>query len=241
MKPLLIGMLLLLSGDSLAQESLDREEQKKLQYGFSLLPDFSYRSLKSDSDSDSDQNKFIINSRNEMEIGTISLSGGLNILFKISEHLSLETGVLYAQRGYQTKEIDAFIMVYTPDIPEKVKFVYRYHYVDIPINASVTLGKKKVRFVGGLGVSANIFVAQTTISYSVFTNQTLKDRSTSYSGIRRFNLSTHAFAGASVHINERSVFRIEPTLRFNAFKVVDAPIAERLWNTGIHARYFFTF
>jgi len=156
-------------------QTTDNETSKFL-VGFVFSPDYCYRFLKPDSDE-----KWVAEDRDLMEIPKFGFTTGASLLFKHSEHLTLETGLLYSDKGYKTKFYANFIYnTSDPSIPTSIKYIYHYHYLDIPIKANYNLFSKKFKFFISGGISVNVFLGQKTLDIYEFSDGHSEERSWSY-------------------------------------------------------------
>ena len=108
---------------------------------------------------------------------------GFNINHKVNNILSLSLGLLFTDLGYKdhlykTNEFIVFdtlqrkyINKIDPNSPSNIKFIYNYHYLEIPVNIQYNLYKqnKLSCFVSG-GISLNYLIYSTTISDNYYDN-----------------------------------------------------------------------
>lgn len=214
------------------------------QIGINTSLDVGYRTLKN-KDGSSIGNT-ILDFRNENEIPKIGFTTGMNILFNIKKNISVEAGIQYSNKGYQTKLYEANFI--TPDgggedplLPDKLKYIYNYHYMDIPLKANLTFGKNKLRFISSLGLTTNVFIKETQTSIQVYSNRTERNTVPTNIEYKRFNLSPTISAGIDYKLNNRMNLRIEPTFRYGVLKIIDASVTGYLFNGGLNIGYYFGF
>jgi len=207
------------------------------QFGCSFSGDYGYRKLY-----DTNGNLgSVVEGRNEQETPKYSYTTGVNALYNFNDQIALGFGVLYSNKGYKM-EIDnlTFSSGEQTEIV-KLKTLYNMQYIDVPVNVNMSLGNKKIRFVGAAGIVANFFIGETdrTIIYfqdrrEYFTNSPDYD-------FNKVNLTATVSAGISYQMNESTTLRLEPTFRYGLTKIMDAPISATLFSAGLNLSYFTSF
>jgi hypothetical protein len=148
MKHLLLFILTIAAFSSKGQDrpkETQTSDFRKVQIGINVSPDICYRTLKNnDGSSTSD---LIMKLDNENQTAKVGYTAGLNVCFSINKFFGLETGIQFSNKGYQTKFTDLiFEQPENSSLPDKAKFIYNFHCIDIPIKANFTIGEKKIRF-----------------------------------------------------------------------------------------------
>jgi len=213
-------------------------EFKRVQIGFNVSPDICYRTLKNTNGSSlSDSN---IEQRNNRETIKLGYTAGLNVCFNINKSIGLKTGVQYSNKGYQTKFQDLIFEQPDPSLPNKVKFIYNFHYIDIPVKANFTIGnKKRFSFFTSAGIITNILIKESQTVVSEYSDRTdRKIESTNY-GYNKLNISPAISIGVDYKINTKMNLRIEPTFRYGVLKLIDASVTTYLYSGGININYYF--
>jgi hypothetical protein len=242
MKKVIIFMLTLISLNSYGQDNTATTDFKRVQIGVNVSTDIAYRTLQNNEGSQSMAHR--IDSYNDIEIPKISYTAGANVSFNINKLLSLETGVQYSNKGYQTKmlAIPFETLVYDPNTPTaEGKMIYDYHYIDIPVKANFTIGQNKVRFFSSIGLTANILIDATQSSIIVAQNETTKYKHDTNYGYNKLNISPTISVGIDYKINNNMNLRIEPTFRYGILSIIDAPIQGYLYNGGLNVSYYVGF
>lgn len=239
MKHLTIFLLTLTALSSYGQDNVKLENIsnfKRVQIGINVSPDICFRTFKNiDGSSFGD---FIVNEYNKIETIKISYSAGLNVCFNIKKFVSLETGIQYSNKGFQTKFIDLGIGPQDPSLPEKLKMIYSYHYIDIPVKVNFTIGKKKVRFFTSVGVTTNIFIKETQIGVLVYSDRTDRKTSSTNTDYNNVNISPTISVGIDYKMNNRMNLRVEPTFRYGVLKLTDTPTTDYLYSGGLNISYY---
>jgi len=212
---------------------------KRIQIGINISPDICYRTLKNNSGSSTGD--LYIKLYNENETVKVGYTAGLNICFNIKKFFGLETGIQYSNKGYQTKLIDLIFGQPVPSSPNKGKFIYNFHYIDIPLKANFTIGKKKVRFFTSVGVTANIFIKGTQTSVLVYSDRSDKKTNPTNFDYKKLNISPAISVGIDYKINNRMNLRVEPTFRYGVLKIIDTSVTGYLYNAGLNMSYYIGF
>jgi len=205
--------------------------------GFIFSPDYCYRTLKPDA-----IDKWIADNRDSMEIPKFGFTTGASLLYKVSEHFTFETGLQYSDKGEKTKWFSDFIYN-TPDpsIPTRIKYIVHYYYLDIPVKVNYYLLTKRLKYFISGGVSANIFLGQTTTSIGEFSDGHTEERPSSHglSAASTINIAIIAGMGIQYSLNEKLSLRIEPTYRRSLTAFVNAPIKGYLYSTGVNLALYY--
>lgn len=239
---LLISLIAIISSfNTFGQNALNNnqfQEPKRFFIGFSFSTDYDFRSLKNKDGSSS--SSFVLANRNNFEIGKIGYTTGVNFLMNFTAHVGLETGVQYSNKGYKTKN-NAFIYQ-QPDssLPLKGKFIYKFHYIDIPLKINFTSGKNKFRFISSAGLIANIFVKETQqATYEYASGQTIKKSTSAKAGFKTLDISPLISIGILYKLNNKSFLKAEPTFRYGIINITDTPVTDYLWNAGLNIGYYY--
>jgi len=221
-------------------QSADSTRVKWFGIGFNFSPDYSYRILKPTT-----QSKWIADLRDTLEIPKFGYTTGLNLLFRVSRNITLETGLQYSNKGEKTKTYPLlFINPNSPQEPtvtQDVSFVYSYNYLDIPIKANFFLINKKFKLFLSGGISNNLLLFSTsksTITFSPGNSSTSTViTSTKYSTV---NMAVLAGFGIEHHLNSRCSLRLEPIYRRSLRSIIDAPIESYLYSVGMNFGLYFS-
>lgn len=202
---------------------------KKIQIGFNISPDVCYRTIVGSTNTET-----IEEYRNELDIPKISYTTSVNILYNIKNYFSIETGIQYSNKGYQTKDVELTSTEPDPNVPEKVKTIYNFHYLDIPLKTNFIFGENKIRLIASVGVNVGFLVNDSQTNILFFSDKT--DRTTSPIGqeFRKVNLSPFLSLGADYKINEKMNLRLEPIFRYGLLKTTETPLTDRLYSVGLN-------
>ncbi len=240
MKHLTIILLTLTAFSSYGQDKTKETSSsdfKRVQIGVNISPDICFRTLKNNDGSSTGD--LVVKLNNENETIKVGYTAGLNVCFNIKKFIGLETGIQYSNKGYQTKFNDLIFGQPDPSAPNKAKFIYNFHYIDIPVKANFTIGKKKVRFFTSVGVTPNIFIKETSTSVLVYSDRTDRKTSPTNYDFKKVNISPTISVGIDWKINSRMNLRVEPTFRYGVLNIIDAPVTDYLYSGGLNISYYF--
>ena len=217
----------------------DATTKIKLSLGLSFSPDYCYRTLKPDAGS-----KWIAEARDTFEIPTFGYTAGLILNLKITKRISLETGLLFSDRGERTKKMTLYPLdtlgQLNSTIPTKITYFYHYLYLEIPCKINYCLLNRRMKiFISG-GISPSIFLTQRTKSIAEYFDEHTNTRSTnSNSDFRIFGLSFTGSVGFSYDLTSKFFLTIEPTYRRSIISIVDAPIRGYMYSIGLNTGLYY--
>ncbi|MHB8259255.1 MAG: hypothetical protein ACYDCN_06785 [Bacteroidia bacterium] len=223
MKRILFIALLFCIKQTKAQDSTQviTQKNKRVFIGVNFSPDYCSGIFKDP----------VVNTLGLKAIPKFGYTSGINIFCIITKHLSIETGVQYSKKEFDVKTD----LTFGDRIDRRRGFVYNtgennaniYNYLDIPLKANFTFGKKRIRFISSIGVTTNLFLNATSYSFFVGNNN------------NRINLSPTISCGIDFKIKNRMCLRIEPTLRYGILKVSNDLATLYIWNAGLNISYYF--
>ena len=189
-------------------------------------------------------------SDNQMDAPKFGFTSGIAFCCNFSKRLGIETGIQYSNKGFRTKE-DALIFGGAPprrgstSILPPIKsghFVYNYHYIDIPLKVHFVLGKKRVRFVGGIGICTNIFIAANNVFVGKeYDGKTIRisSKGSYFNNYNEINFSPVVSLGVDYKINKKTNLRVEPSFKYALLPTQNSPITAYLWSGGLNISYYF--
>lgn len=218
--------------------------QSKMSYDFVVASGYSFRSLIADNDTA----KLIIKGRNSVEKPYIALKGGLAANYNLNQ-FSVGLGIFLSKKTYKLIPQTNYIIPYNLDPLygnngtnntslvrlDEIFFTYNYYYCDIPLTIRYNLINKKSKFYIFSGVETNIYVSsnnKTVIKYTGGSKRKSTDKNKSE--MNAFNLSYVGGIGFQYFLNDKLGIKIEPYYDRNLFSIIDAPVKEYLYATGIN-------
>ncbi len=211
-------------------------QRHKLQIGLNVSPDLCYRTPRNN-DGDPTTDLFI-ELINKNELFKAGYTAGLNVCYNKNNSFGFETGIQYANKGIKTKIRNLYPLQPDPFSPEKVRNVYSYHCIDVPLKVNYTTGKKKFQLITSLGLTTNIYIRQTNTSYYFYPGRTEKVIQAISSDINRVNVSAAISVGLNYRMNDKNSLRIEPSFRHVFIKRNYTPIGYYLFSSGLNIGYY---
>jgi hypothetical protein len=180
-----------------------------------------------------------------MEIPKVGYTIGVGLSCAIKKHFSIEIGVNYSNKGYQTVYQDIFIapsQVPDPAIPLRFKSRYNFSYVDVPLIAHFQFGKKRLSFIASTGVAANLFLFEKAITVKDFGDGNVKkDKGLSNYIYNPINISPMISLGCNLKIGKNVTLKLEPVFRYGVLQIINNPVTGHLWNVGLNIGGYFCF
>jgi len=235
MKAITFLLSIVLTANLFGQETTTAEF-KKIQLGINISPDYCFRTLNNGSSID--------------ETGKLGYTAGLNMNYNFNKNIGIGLGIHYSIKGYKTSMnalsygdmIDPnYGFIYDPShTGANIKYIYNFHYLDIPLKVNFVTGKKKIRFITSVGLTTNVFIKETATRVIEYQDGT-HNRKTHVSNYNynTINLSPTASFGIDWKLNSKNNLRIEPTFRYGVLKIINAPVTGYLWNAGLNVSYYF--
>lgn len=211
---------------------------KGFQIGVNFSPDICFRTLKNNDGSASSES--IIRLNNQYEKIKVGYTAGINVRYAVKKNIGIESGIQYSNKGYQTKVKDLVYGQPEPSAPSRVKVIYNFHYIDIPVRATLIAGEKKLRFIAGVGLTANILIKETQKSVLWYSDRREKRYSPTNFPYKTVNITPTISAGIDYKISDQMNVRIEPTLRYGILKIIDTPVTGYLYSGGLNISYFYS-
>ena len=253
MKRILFFLVILPFFTLQSQETKKQTAKHNISIGFNFSPDYSYRSLHNKNGNQSGD--AVKKTRNDMEVAKFGYSTGLNICFAGSGRMSIETGVQYSSKGYQTKNYDLVYGGPDPTAPVKAQSVYFYQYIGIPLRAKLTLGrgyirvpiKKRtpgndnLRFLLSAGFMTNFLVnIKHALTFEYADGRKEEHKVATADDFKKIDISPMISAGIDCGISNKIRFTAEPTFRYGIINTKDAPLTESLWSIGLNLGIYYS-
>jgi len=173
-------------------------------------------------------------------------SVGLNFCYIVSKRINIETSIQYSNKGYVTPLTFGDMIdrrrgfVYNTSPIKDLRYISTFHYLDIPLKVNFVFGKKRTRFIAGLGLITNLLFKSTdTFSGQKADGISFKNSSTVTNEYNRVNLSPMISCGLNYKINDKMFFKIEPIFRCGITPTTHFPFKEYLWSAGLNLSWYF--
>ena len=174
-----------------------------------------------------------------MEIAKFGYSTGFNLVYRIKNNFTIESGILFSDKGEKTKK---YSLENSPsgNLPISNMDIHHYIYLDIPFKANYYVLTGKLKLFITAGVSANIFLTQKNTSVLGYSDRaTEKQTSKINSGLSKINFSFIAGIGIDCPITKKINFKIQPVYRRSINSIIDAPIKSYLYSAGLNLGVFY--
>lgn len=223
-------LFFLLSLSSFAKDSTT-VEFKRFVFGTHASPDYCYRILKVTAPNSA--TTAISENRNKNEIPMLGYTVGADLSYFIEERIAISLGVNYSRKGYINESI--YLTDQNGIIIGNGSFKYNYNYVELPLKASVILGKKRVRFTCSVAVTSSFLLYEQTDSKFEYNDGTkvISKGKPNYI-YNPFNLFLTESMGIDCKLGKKMGVKIEPTYSYGMLQTIDAPITEYLWSYGFN-------
>lgn len=213
-------------------------KNRKFFIGVNFSPDYCYRYItKNDNSIANDQWTRIKNLEDSIYKPTFGYTTGLNLVYRIKQRLSVETGIQYSRKGYKTIPI---LTVYDFNLnPEKATNYIYFHYLDIPLKANLSFLKSKLQIVTSFGTVLNYLlqVSSRTVPETPTASFQTQTHISKYS-YNKINLSPTVSAGLKYNINDKINLRAEPTFSYGLLNTDSKSYAfTHLWTTGLNLSF----
>ena len=257
MKKLLILLLIFGSISAKSQDILPQQseaQKSRFSIGAYFSPDAADIYLQSTDNKQSTED--FIENRNSRETMKFGYTTGLSVVYLLNEKFSLETGLEYSNKGYQTKKVGlnfgvgqglsnpprGFVFDEGSETATDVRFVYHYQYAGIPVKLNYTVGNGKWRFISSIGLTAEYLMraSSTTVLY-YDEERPNRENDIDDQDYNTFNLSPSISAGVDYQLNPRMSLRAMPTFRAGLLKIMDdTPVTGYLYSAGVQLGWYMT-
>ena len=228
--------------ESASAQDSTASSTKKWYIGITASPDLCYRSIFKTADADEST---FFKSREKNDGIKFGYTAGFHVGYKFLKCLSLETGVLYSNKGYTGglffgDQIDpryGFVYNTTSNI-KKIEFRNNYNYIDVPISVYYQCSKKKVGFIAYLGATLNFYVnGNHTLVTSYKEGGTERKNIDLIGDVNKFNVSPSVGAGIFYSLSKVSSISMIPSFSYGLIEITNDPFSTKLWNAGLNVKY----
>jgi hypothetical protein len=225
MKKSLLIILILSTSLSFGQNksSLSENTSKGFQLGLTASPDYCFRTMP-----------------NYFEVPKLGYTFGLNTAYQFNQFFSLETGLHYSNKGTQTSMLDLVFIQPEPLVPNQAKYIYNYHFIDIPLKANFTLGSRKIRFFTSVGLTTNFFIKETQTNVYVYSDRTeINTISPNFTDFRKVNFTPTLSTGIDWSLHPNVNLRVEPNFQYSVFTLTKTPSTGNLFSAGLKMSVYY--
>lgn len=222
-------------------------KHSKWMFGFNLGAMSAYRQLVSDGSLPGDIAKQL---RTGTEKPKAAISLGFGIDFSLSGRIRISTGFFYTDPGEQDDWTTILYGLNPPKQtdPARIKLIYSYKYVGIPVSAAYCFVRKKWKIYAEAGLSTEMYLHTTERMIKELVNGSRKASKHNYTkGPFGESFTPLSFAynlgiGLERDISKRKiVLRLQPFYKAYLTKVIQDKVAlnERLQNLGLNVGVFY--
>lgn len=235
-KPLTFLLFALLTFSAIVQA---QNSTNKLQVGLNISPDICYRNIFITEGMVSDQTTAVINLRNSAEKPKLSYSGGLSVVYQHNPKLSFQAGLNYANLGYKS-EIAGFIGPVEEDFPLSAKYIYNFHYLEVPTKVNFIFGENRLKYTVGAGLSSAYLMETKNTVVSYYADSTTREHNQNQDPYKPFNLFATFNVGLLYQLSNKWQLKFEPTFRYGLLRTSDTPVSGCLYNFGLSSGIYLT-
>ena len=207
--------------------------------GFTFSPDYSYRILVPDAETES-----LAEFLDLSETPKFGFTTGFNYALKLNKRFTLEASILYAEKGEKLK-LESTVLPTNPDDPiTTVIFLSRTHYLylDVPVKLNYFITTKKVKFFVSGAISPNFFLTQKNSFRAIYENEKLPiSRGFGDNGFSRINLAFTAGLGLMYDLSDKFYLKVEPTYRRSITSIISGPLEGYLYSVGLNTGFYYNF
>jgi hypothetical protein len=205
---------------------------RKFQISATFSPNVAFRTLKAIEEINPIVN--LKTERDEIETPRFGYQCGVRFGYYFIKNVGIETGVLYARKGYQSK--------WQEDSDNTItEWRYRQNFecIDVPLLINFRSNHGKVRFIANIGIIFNHLVRDNAVSDVKYTNETIGKFTRPGQGTyKSFNLSGTVGFGLDIPFASRLGFQIKPNFRYGFLKIIEAPLTGFVWDAGLELRFY---
>lgn len=225
----------------------DSLKTRKLAIGLTFSPDYCYRILQA---AVPDKVVFV-KMYNDLEVAKFGFTSGINLAFNISKRVVVEAAILFADKGYRTKEQTYVffspigkpgIIDTNPDLPEKGRFIYNYNYIDVPLKINYYILTQKLKWYVTAAIAPAIFINSTITSHVRYRDGHFKSKTSSTTSSTKctpINWTGLIGIGCSYNLSSRLYFKLEPTYRRSLTPINKYQFKEYLYSAGLTTGIFY--
>jgi len=223
-------------------QDLSPTKERKFFIGANFSPDLCYRHITiNEAVISNNQWPYIKSIQDSIYIPTFGYTTGLNVYYQFKNWFSIETGIQFSRKGYQTIPI---LTKYNHNQDAEIATNYLYFdYLDLPLRVNFTSSKSKVQLIASVGTVFNFLLQARMKSVPEKPTDDFQTQTeVSKYPYNKFNVSPMASLGLKFNINDRINLRVEPTLRYGLLSTVKNSFAfTYLWTTGLNVSFNYGF
>lgn len=245
MKNSIFIFFLAISLHTFSQEDSLQVDTKKVSFGISYSPNYSYRVQVDDGTT---MYSDVLYLGKDSEIGQFGHTINFDFRVFLAKQHKLNIGLQVSNEGYKAVNDNLKFgdvidprrgFVYPTAGISGLTFNYKFHYGGLNIGLKSSYGNKAVRFNHAIGIVPKFLISGSAIGELSVENQptsTIDFRKTN--DFNRFNLEGYISVGGEWEFKKNRIIEFAPTFRYNLIKTSDDSFTSNLWNIGVRLGFF---
>lgn len=230
-----------LSSQEVINPEIEKYQKSKWSVGVNYSQNYCYRFYLTDKETLKD----IIEIYDGYQLPDFGYNTGINVLYKLTEKLSFESGIKLHVNGERTKYSDSLRWPEGGTDPKyenllRTKFHLRDQFFEVPLKVNYYFKRSKVSFFGSGGIIPTYIFCNKSTTYLYFTDRTEIRKSKSYwRGGNNISLTLSLSAGMDIDLFNDFILRIEPSFRSVIFPLNDFDIKRYDYSGGLNLGFFY--
>jgi hypothetical protein len=181
-------------------------------------------------------NQTIIDIRDSTETGKLAYSAAIGINYKLCEKLMIETGIVFNNKGEQSKKIDLGNSFAQLNFPVYASYINSFYFIGIPLKANYILlnRKAKIFLTGGLN-SSILIKAVKNVQLEYTSKQTENSKSNiDLSVFNKFQLSLFGGVGIQTMLDKNTSITITPLFTHTINSLTPSALKTHYYSLGLN-------
>jgi len=170
------------------------------------------------------------NISDSIESPTLTTSSAVKLQFNLSEKISLRTGIIYAQKGYQYK---------SGSLAGFDRYKENYTLIEVPLQVLYKLGQKKNKPYVSLGTSAGYLLKSQ--AFYTLENSTKEVKMPLSSDLSKLQVNGILGVGMSFSLDQKWTLITELNYTQALFSISNGPLKKQLFTAGFNLGLFRSF
>ncbi len=205
-------------------------QERKFNFGAVVFPCLSFGLITNDGTA----SEIAEEQYRELEVGKISMSGGLFTEFNLTKNAKIGLGLGFQQNGEATRKTELiFEPVPDPALPKQVKFVYNRYNFEVPVYFKRHFGQRSFVSIGS-SLFLNITNTTTSVAFYDSKNRVRNSNKDEMNDFRFVNISVNVVYGIELIQREKFNLFLQPSVQYGILGVVkNAPLNRNFLLIGI--------
>ncbi len=206
-------------------QNVETSKSSKFSLGICQSFDLAYRFSFSD-----DKSIWIKEISDTIESSILTNSSAVKLQFDLNEKISLRTGIVYAQKGFNYK---------SGALVGFDRYQENYSFIEVPIQVLYKLGENKIKPYVSIGTSIGYLMKSQ--AFYTLENSTKEVRMPLSSDLTKLQVNGILGMGMSFSLDQKWTLITELTYTQALFSISNGPLKKQLFTAGINIglfRYF---